>query len=973
MKLDIVSDLLAQCQMADSTSMAASPGEAGGAVDFPSDNAEPLTKAKLFASNDSGEWTEIGLGVVSVIQESVPSGASNGSIGGGKVGRAGERDGLNSTFVARLQMVSLESGSDLLLSSLVSVDDIYTVQGETILLWYDDGVGSEIACSFNNKEGCEYIFGLIKDYQRTERVRRLQSERIPTAMAVDRFVVQPRNLATILEAAESENKRFGIYVRDDAQYFTKLVHLFQASREKGDTETMATIARISLALLQPPFISDGKIISQFVENDRIDDCIDIVQYGIGRRDVATGFVSFEERRATFRNPCQLPAEMLSRIHVLYSCSFLKDLIPLSLDAVDPSSFSLFSTFTQRFIVDLMQDICRSATILPDAFQAAIDGVQLDSADAAVTAVEASKVAHLMELGGFVNEMSKVLKTGAYGFDMPTEIFSRLTQCGLLPFLSTVMTWGLRLYEPPADYDVSSWTVQPCRSIQQACDTLCHCIIRNPQCLQNLLAEATAAPQTCLLHLLLQAATVVKTAAEMESLMDVVEWCGVGASPISTLLRENPKDEVRRQEVLRFWIEGGSGAAPSPLLYVANHLTRLIEAPSAAAATTFPGVLQLSQVQELQLAYCLKVLCFIAKKVDKSSCDSFVDVFTKSKLLPALVSTLQSPQRRMANVQSSVISLIADVLSRQDSLLARLVTFEPSNLWLASMQLFLQCCHRDNILTASLGHLLVEVCDGVHRERLVAHGTSAARPSPFITILHGDDSIDKVCATDGSTEGSHLYEALASSLVEAHGAELKTAAPSLLERLQNALQETPEQAQQVEVETSSMASSMERSSLSNFTDFDTAAIDFGFEPQTHLPVADAFLDSRASLQSSSHSTSLSTASDHYDDDDDDEEENDSLADLSSIDSDNGDEEAVVRSAAKEIALHRPSLATAAVTAAETSSAESADLHNGHSSLLEDEENCVLGMTSVKRSRDDAENMINEEETEPKRLKSQEAAA
>ncbi|KPA74561.1 hypothetical protein ABB37_09201 [Leptomonas pyrrhocoris] len=990
------------------------------------ESAEPLTKAKLFASHESGQWTEIGLGVVSIVTETLPANAAEGAplSTGGKRGKASDEES-DTRLAARLQMFSLDSSNDLLLSSYVSLDDIYTIQGDTILMWYDEAVSNDIACSFNSKDGCDLIYKEIKAFQQAERLRRVQDERLPTI--ADKFLVHPRNLATILDAAETQNKRFGLYVRGDASYFIKLAQLFHSSRKTNDTATMELVAKIVLALLQSPYSTEGRIIAQFVENEYIDDCIDIVQYGLGRRDRASGFVSFEERRATFHDPCHLPEAMKSRIHVLYSCGFLKDLIPLSLEPADAASYSLLSTFTLRFTMSMLTELCTSPTILPNAFQQAVEGVRLDSPSADPAAIEPSKVAHVFELAAFVSEIAKTVKNAMIGVDMRTEIFSSLVHVGLLPFLTVVMECALRYYDPPASYPVQQWVVQPSRAIQLVCDTLYSCATHFPECVEDLVAESNAAPNRCLLQMLLRAITVARTSAEAQSVVDAVQCCGVGVSLTLAMFGDNAQLEARRHEVLRYWIEGNVVDRP-PLFHLASHLVSLLmEAAqfSGGCSSSGPsggagGPSQLSGVTERQTVYGLRLITAIVSKIDTTRCNSFLEVMTLSKLLPALAGTLERPMRLLANLQSSVTSFIAAVLERRDARLVSLVTAPsaPSasspnspNLLHSALRLFLQCSHRDNILSSSLAHLLSDVCDGVHREKLYGGSTLSSTgslgPSPFVTLLRGEDSMSKTEQNAPPTAASAKpFESVAAAVLAQFGEQLAVASPVLYDQLQKALEETPEQAQQAEMETSSIASSMERSTMSSFADFDTAAIDFGLEPPLRTPALDAVTEER--LNSLARSLTAS---------DDDE---DPLADLSSIEAESDDNEegaeetatadateasggltadtpAAADAGAEPVlpasSTHSPRVPTAngtphisspslspSLTAALISPSpspvaglESIDPPSGRGSLLEDEENRLPRRLSVKRGRSDTDKAENEEEAESKRMRAEGSAA
>ncbi|KPI84356.1 hypothetical protein ABL78_6585 [Leptomonas seymouri] len=990
------------------------------------ESAEPPTKAKLFASHESGQWTEIGLGVVSVVTETLPASLTDGGLlsTGGKRGKAGDEE-AGTKLAARLQMFSLDSSNDLLLSSYVSLDDIYTIQGDTILMWYDEAVSNDIACSFNSKDGCDMIYRQIKAFQQAERLRRVQDERVPTI--ADKFLVHPRNLTSILEAAETQNKRFGLYVRDDASYFIKLAQLFHSSLKASDTATAERVAAIVLALLQPPYSTDGKIIAQFVENECIDDCIDIVQYGLGRRDKASGFVSFEERRATFHDPCHLSDAMKSRIHVLYSCGFLKDLIPLSLEPADVASYSLLSTFTLRFTMSMLTELCASPTILPSAFQQAVEGVRIDSPSSDPASIEPSKVAHVFELAAFVGEIAKTVKNAMIGVDMRTEIFSSLVHVGLLPFLTTVMECALRYYDPPASYPVQQWVVRAPRAIQLVCDTLYSCATHFPECVEDLVAESNAAPNRCLLQMLLHAIAVVRTSAEAQSVVDAVQCCSVGVPLTLAMFGDNTELEARRHEVLRYWIEGNAVDRP-PLFHLASYVVSVLSeaaqlsggGSSSTTTTRADGTLQLSVVAERRIVYSLRLITAIISKIDTTRCGSFMEVLTLSKLIPALAGTLERPMRRLANLQSSVTSFIAAALGRRDARLVPLfaVSSPPDspNLLHSALLLFLQCSHRDNILSSSLAHLLSAVCEGVHREKLnyssTLSGMGSLGPSPFVTLLRGEDSISKAEQNASPTAASaRPFESIASTVLAQFGERLAVAAPLLYERLQKALEETPEQAQQAEVETSSIASSMERSAMSSFSDFDAAAIDFGLEPPLRTPALDAVTEERLNSLTRSLTTS--------------DEDEDPLADLSSIEAGSEDNEedaeetpmADATEASDEVTAEAPAAAdvgagaahtappsssshmptangatrisscssssplSPSLTAAPTSpnpspvgGLQSIDPPSGRGSLLEDEENRLPRRLSVKRGRSDADKPENEEEeADAKRMRAEESAA
>lgn len=819
---------------------------------------EPLTKAKLFtATADDGSWTEMGIGVVSVsvthamssdggegtaqaLEESLPS-ATGGS---GKRGKATEPTAPHTRRSAKLEMVALEDASDVLLSTPLTLEDIYLVQHETILVWSDPQLGRDMACSFNTKEGCDKIMGEIHSFQRTERAAlagSLQNERMDSVSSSDRWSVAATHLPAILDAALTNTQRFGIYVRDHDSYFRQLSVLFETSKANGDAKSMELIGSITLALLRSPYNTEGRIIAQFVENSIIDKCIDIVQYALGRRDAASGFISFEERRATFRNPCQFNEALQSRIHVLYSCGFLKDLLPLSLEDGDTLSTSLLSTFLLRFKYTLMEEVCRSDTILPDAFhRAETDGI----------------TSELYELAAFATDMTRTVKTAVMPLDAKEDLFALLIHTGVLAFLTVVLRRALADYgssqlkdapASPSAGTTDSQSRQPIaagKAIQMACDTICNCIAMLPASREQLVEEATTTPKQCTLTLLMQAMTVVRTSAELQAVLDAVLSCGVGVLLTQAFLTSTVA-LTKKRDILNFWVNG-SGMEKPALFHVAANVAGVLRRRSQRSNSSTSVLHATSagedRAEELQVVYALRMLEALIDEMDDTQCGSLAELLSLSKLVPAMASIIRLSGRRHANVQSSVVALLASFISNGDTRLFRLLCESPSDekssgaaesLLRTCMLRYLECCVRDNILTSSTGHFFSLLCEGVHREKANSAGGGGGGPafgaaaSPYVSILHNEDSTTKVEASLGA---SAVYQESVSELLQSYGEQLKLRAPILAERMQSALQETPEEAQMAEVETSSIASTLERPN-SGLSEFDAMAIEFGIDVST----------------------------------------------------------------------------------------------------------------------------------------------
>ncbi|EPY42984.1 hypothetical protein AGDE_00939 [Angomonas deanei] len=307
---------------------------------------EPLTKARLYYSTSEQNWAELGVGVVSIKYED--SAESGRTPRGGKVGPADSKDIKQ---VGKILLKDLDTPEEVILQTPISLDDIYVVQDDIILVWKDPLLAKELALSFSNSKGC----GTIKDEIEKYRAR----NRVSVGLNLDneKWAVNRENLPTILRDCTENTLRFGNFMKNNVEFVKQLVALFTVTKEEGNTALMDLIGQITLQLLQSPYSTDASVIAQFVEEASIDKVIDIVQFGLGRRSEETGFVSLEKRRATFRNPLQLKEPILSRIHLIYSAGYLKDMLPLNFeeDVMSPS----FLAVPAAVQVCLMSDICAS--------------------------------------------------------------------------------------------------------------------------------------------------------------------------------------------------------------------------------------------------------------------------------------------------------------------------------------------------------------------------------------------------------------------------------------------------------------------------------------------------------------------------------------------------------------------------------------------------------------------------------------
>ncbi|EPY18945.1 hypothetical protein STCU_09699 [Strigomonas culicis] len=724
-------------------------------------------------------------------------------------------------------MVALDETADILMSTPIVLDDIYSTQEGAILVWTDPELGQDMACSFNVQEGCDEIVHKIRMYQQEERGARA-SGRLTDGEDHHRhkWTASVENLPAILDAVGAYTRDFGWYVRDHGDYVGDLVGLFEQCQASRDTEHMEMVGKILVALLQTPFNTEGKILSQFVSNEYVDRCIDVLQYALGKRDKASGFISTEERRASFRNPCHLSAALQAQVHILYAAGFLKDLFPLSLDEGDPMCSSVLGSFMLRIKFDIMRNICASPETLPKQFYAIISK-------------EKSSLDEFYDLLGFVNDMTKTVKTSVVPLDDKEGLLYSLIEKDVFPFLRKALDVSLSIYQdelvsnkaPTEELDKAG------RAVQMVADTVNSCLSVLPVAREDLLLDAAERPATCTLGLLLRAATTLRRGAELRAVFDAVQSCCVGL--IQPLYATNPTVAVKKQEILSFWVRGSLGASDPPLFGVMTTIVELVR--GAAGEGRLP-----SHGEEIRIVYGLKLVQTVAEVVEERLCSSLSETVDRAALFTSLGLFLQRPVRALANLQSSIISLVSTFFSRCNTHLLKLFQGEQSIVSVA-MELLLSNPQRNNLLFCAVGHLFDLICKCVHNEKSQSLlMLQSSTRSPYVHELRNEDSMSR--ADLGSLSTPRACEKVLLSLHDVYGERMGQKLPFLAHKVTGVLHQTPEEARHQDEETYSIASTSER----QLSEYEALATEFGLDVEV-LSATEPMLDISQEI-SSIHSSS-----------------------------------------------------------------------------------------------------------------------
>lgn len=592
-----------------------------------------LTKTKLYTIGaDDGEgsscWTEIGVGIAAVNYSDDPS---------------DDNAAFNTeTSTATLTINSIDPGEEeVLLSTPVVVDDIYFVQRDAILVWSDPEIGREMACSFSCAEGCMAILEAIRVFQRRKMKKKpAAAAAAPAAVATARALLQTataspvspnnnnnitssglitrtnsddsghslspwsvhrQNLPALLLALRDNQKRFGTHVRDTPTFIADIGKLFNFCTSDGDIVGKDHIGKICYALISPPFSSEGKIMSQFISEENVEDVIDMVQWSIGRKSPETGYLSREARRATFKDPLRLPVQFVKRVHLLYNATFLRDLVPLLLEDGDAAGCtSTLTVLLLRFKFALLGDIVRSERVIGAALvvpyfqnttnkavlpgQIEATGSPLDNKndsllqgdlvhDASGVSSEVldyskPNAAWGFELLALLHDAMRCIKNSMIPLEPKEDLFVSAVENGLFNFITDALRFSCLGAPSTPTSGVSAPTgadgtrlpveaqFQPNEvGISMCCDIVANVLMFAPGVREELLRSAQANPLDCLLRYISIAVVISggRTPAA-QSAADAFISAGIG------LIQSNapvfgPKVLPFRREVLRYMCEG----------------------------------------------------------------------------------------------------------------------------------------------------------------------------------------------------------------------------------------------------------------------------------------------------------------------------------------------------------------------------------------------------------------------------------
>eukprot|EP00124_Ichthyophonus_hoferi_P000663 Ihof_evm10s26 gene=Ihof_evmTU10s26 len=237
-------------------------------------------------------------------------------------------------------VVRSEEDGTVMLDSVVKLDtDAYSNQQDTLVLW-KEADGTDLALSFESKEGCEDLFDLISRL-RTLHTRKHIAEHGPGELphspsindisfeedsdidtlpppelkCLDALTIHLKTVSTFFH-----EKTAGIILRKD--YIQKLIELFLEAERKNDLITIHKLYTVFKAIFD---LGEASIVEEICDAGLLMEVIGVLEYVPGcekqvHRNFITKISSFKEVIPIGRNGLE------DRIHTSYRLSYLRDVV-----------------------------------------------------------------------------------------------------------------------------------------------------------------------------------------------------------------------------------------------------------------------------------------------------------------------------------------------------------------------------------------------------------------------------------------------------------------------------------------------------------------------------------------------------------------------------------------------------------------------------------------------------------------------
>eukprot|EP01080_Neovahlkampfia_damariscottae_P000523 gene523-8036_t len=298
-------------------------------------------RVKLYHLDEEGRWDDQGTGYVTCETEPV-----------GKL------------------FMKKEKEEDILLNHVISQEDIYQLQNESLIVWPDKETGIDMALSFQTSEGCQEVWDEMRLVQGREpdskeiiaKERDLSSEdesdEIISAYKTNIELPSPekKNLSDILNTLSLttfKSKITSAVLKDD--FILKLFDIFEECESEMEQHSLETLFNIFKIIL---FVDSLEIFSILFSEEHVMKFMGVLQYDPEvPSESRVDHRKFLNQVANYNEVVKFSDDFITqKIHQTFQIQYLKDgIFPRSL-VDDPTNHTLGLLINQNY-----QTICVAIT------------------------------------------------------------------------------------------------------------------------------------------------------------------------------------------------------------------------------------------------------------------------------------------------------------------------------------------------------------------------------------------------------------------------------------------------------------------------------------------------------------------------------------------------------------------------------------------------------------------------------------
>eukprot|EP00882_Tetradesmus_deserticola_P028001 GHRQ01031162.1.p1 GENE.GHRQ01031162.1~~GHRQ01031162.1.p1 ORF type:complete len:462 (+),score=128.54 GHRQ01031162.1:435-1820(+) len=328
-----------------------------------------LHRVKLYKLNETGGWDDKGTGLVSIGPMEFANHASN-SVG---------------------LVVLGEETQKMLMVHRILHEDIYNRQDETIITWTDPDIGTDVALSFQEGQGCNAIWQHIvrvqndADPKHPDHRRRVIDEfdgpvghldgdylhhdvaDMAGAAHVELPAAETANLeeiAKVLAHVPPMQRERVAQLLMTPNYLRKLLDIFRQCEDLEDTPSLHHMFRLMRSIIM---LNDTQLLDELLKEEHVMGVIGCLEYDPDLQ-APQQHRNFLQTAVVFKEVVPITSqEVLGKIHQTYRIQYLKDVIlPRSLDDATYGTLSSLMLFNN---VDVVLGLYQDQKFLPALFEA----------------------------------------------------------------------------------------------------------------------------------------------------------------------------------------------------------------------------------------------------------------------------------------------------------------------------------------------------------------------------------------------------------------------------------------------------------------------------------------------------------------------------------------------------------------------------------------------------------------------------